>query len=375
MIDPRSSAMAAAAPAIELIEVTKHYGKSEAVRSVDLAIAPGEFIALLGPSGCGKSTLLKLIAGLEELTDGEIYVGGKLANYLKPSARNVAMVFQNYALYPHMTVRENVGFPLKMGGVPREEVHARVEAAASLLQLSAQLDRFPDELSGGQRQRVALGRAIVREPLAFLMDEPLSNLDALLRVEMRTELLRLHKRVGRTTIYVTHDQIEAMTMADRIVLMDKGEIQQIGSPAEIYGAPANTFVAKFVGSPPMNLVEGRIEPGSGGVIFRGAVQVPVGKAFAELPAGPATLGVRPEHVEIVGAGHPDAVAARVDLVERIGSDSNVLLVVAEQASLFASVDADTVIHEGDEVYIRIPSQHVQFFDAAGRRVDGKGAAQ
>jgi ABC-type sugar transport system ATPase subunit len=164
-------------------------------------------------------------------------------------------------------------------------------------------------------------------------------------------------------------------MADRIVLMDKGEIQQIGSPAEIYGAPANTFVAKFVGSPPMNLVEGRIEPGSGGVIFRGAVQVPVGKAFAELPAGPATLGVRPEHVEIVGAGHPDAVAARVDLVERIGSDSNVLLVVAEQASLFASVDADTVIHEGDEVYIRIPSQHVQFFDAAGRRVDGKGAAQ
>jgi ABC-type sugar transport system ATPase subunit len=364
-----------AAPAIELVEVTKHYGKSEAVRGIDLAIAPGEFIALLGPSGCGKSTLLKLIAGLEELTDGEIYVGGKLANYLKPSARNVAMVFQNYALYPHMTVRENVGFPLKMGGIPRDEVRARVEAAAGLLQLSAQLDRFPDELSGGQRQRVALGRAIVREPLAFLMDEPLSNLDALLRVEMRTELLRLHKRVGRTTIYVTHDQIEAMTMADRIVLMDKGEIQQIGSPAEIYGAPANTFVAKFVGSPPMNLVEGRIESDSGGVIFRGAVQVSVGKTFSGLSAGPATLGIRPEHVEIVAAGRPDAVAAKVDLVERVGSDSNVLLVVAERASLFARVNADTAVREGDEVHIRVPPQQVQFFDAAGKRVEGKGAMQ
>jgi len=375
MIEPRSTALLAAAPAIELVEVTKHYGKSEAVRGVDLAIAPGEFIALLGPSGCGKSTLLKLIAGLEELTDGEIYVGGKLANYLKPSARNVAMVFQNYALYPHMTVRENVGFPLKMSGVPRDEVQGRVEAAANLLQLTTQLDRFPDELSGGQRQRVALGRAIVREPLAFLMDEPLSNLDALLRVEMRTELLRLHKRVGRTTIYVTHDQIEAMTMADRIVLMNKGEIQQIGSPGEIYGAPANTFVAKFVGSPPMNLIEGRIEPGSGGLIFRGAVEIPASRAFAGLSAGPATLGIRPEHVEIVDAGHPDAIAAKVDLVERVGSNSNVFLILAEQASLIANVDADTLIREGDEVHIRIPPKQVQFFDAAGHRVDGKGAMQ
>ena len=362
-------------PAIELIEVSKHYGKAEAVKAVDLAIAPGEFIALLGPSGCGKSTLLKLIAGLEELTDGEIYVGGKLANYLKPSARNVAMVFQNYALYPHMTVRENVGFPLKMGGVPGEQVKARVEAAANLLQLTAQLDRFPDELSGGQRQRVALGRAIVREPLAFLMDEPLSNLDALLRVEMRTELLRLHKRVGRTTIYVTHDQIEAMTMADRIVLMNKGEIQQIGSPSEIYEAPANTFVAKFVGSPPMNLVEGRIELGSGGLTFHGAMRVAAGKGFAGLSAGQATLGIRPEHIEIVAAGHPDAIAAKVDLVERVGSDSNVLMIVAEQAPMIASVDAAAALREGDAIHIRIPPEHVHFFDAAGRRVAGKGAIQ
>ena len=360
-------------PAIELIEVSKHYGKAEAVRSVDLAIAPGEFIALLGPSGCGKSTLLKLIAGLEELTNGEIYVGGKLANYLKPSARNVAMVFQNYALYPHMTVRENVGFPLKMGGVPVDQVRARVEAAANLLQLSAQLDRFPDELSGGQRQRVALGRAIVREQLAFLMEEPLSNLDALLRVEMRTELLRLHKRVGRTTIYVTHDQIEAMTMADRIVLMNKGEIQQIGSPSEIYESPANTFVAKFVGSPPMNLIEGHIESGPGGAIFRGPVQLRAG--LAGLSAGPATLGIRPEHIELVDAAQPDAIAAKVDLIERIGPHSNVTMIIAQQASVIANVDAAAAIAEGDTVNIRMPAGRIQFFDAAGRRVEGRGALQ
>jgi ABC-type sugar transport system ATPase subunit len=357
-------------PAIELVEVTKHYGKTVALKGVDLAIAPGEFIALLGPSGCGKSTLLKLIAGLEELTDGEIYVGGKLANYLKPSARNVAMVFQNYALYPHMTVRENVGFPLKMGGVPREEVRSRVEAAARLLQMSAELDRYPDELSGGQRQRVALGRAIVREPLAFLMDEPLSNLDALLRVEMRTELLRLHKRVGRTTIYVTHDQVEAMTMADRIVLMHYGEIQQIGSPSEIYVAPANTFVARFVGSPPMNLIEGRIESGPNGPVFRGSLEFPAGEAAVSgLEEGPATLGIRPEHLEIVAAAQCDAMPAKIDLIERVGSDSNVFLIVGGGTSLIASVDAATLIHEGDEIHIRFPREHVQFFDAHGRRAN------
>jgi len=362
--------------AIELVEVTKHYGTMEALKGVDLAIGYGEFIALLGPSGCGKSTLLKLIAGLEDLSDGEIYVGGKLANYLKPSARNVAMVFQNYALYPHMTVRENIGFPLKMGGVPRQEVDSRVEDAAGLLQLSAQLDRFPDELSGGQRQRVALGRAIVREPLAFLMDEPLSNLDALLRVEMRTELLRLHKRVGRTTIYVTHDQIEAMTMADRIVLMHHGEIQQVGSPSEIYVTPANTFVARFVGSPPMNLIEGRIESAASGAVFVGPLQLPADKAAAcGLGEGPATLGIRPEHLEIVDASHPEAVPAKVDLVERVGADSNVFLIVGGQSALIASVDAATPIHEGDEIHLHLRPEHVQFFDAKGDRVDHGGASR
>ncbi len=209
-------------PAIELVAVSKRYGSVVALKDVDLEIGQGEFLVLLGPSGCGKSTLLKLIAGLEDLTDGEVYIGGRLANYLRPGDRDVAMVFQNYALYPHMTVRDNLGFPLKMRKRPKAEVAERVATAANLLQLTTQLDKYPDEMSGGQRQRVALGRAIVREPLAFLMDEPLSNLDALLRVQMRTELLRLHRRVGRTTVYVTHDQVEAMTMADRVVVMQAG---------------------------------------------------------------------------------------------------------------------------------------------------------
>ena len=245
-------------PAIELVAVSKRYGSVVALKDVDLEIGQGEFLVLLGPSGCGKSTLLKLIAGLEDLTDGEVYIGGRLANYLRPGDRDVAMVFQNYALYPHMTVRDNLGFPLKMRKRPKAEVAERVATAANLLQLTTQLDKYPDEMSGGQRQRVALGRAIVREPLAFLMDEPLSNLDALLRVQMRTELLRLHRRVGRTTVYVTHDQVEAMTMADRVVVMQAGVIQQVGKPADVYRHPANLFVATFVGSPPMNLFAGQL---------------------------------------------------------------------------------------------------------------------
>ncbi|MES1151820.1 MAG: sn-glycerol-3-phosphate ABC transporter ATP-binding protein UgpC [Dongia sp.] len=358
--------MTAAAPAIELIDVGKHYGAVSVLAGINLAIAEGEFIALLGPSGCGKSTLLKLIAGLEELSDGEIYVGGRLANYLKPSDRDVAMVFQNYALYPHMTVRENIGFPLKMSGLPKEEIRAKVEGAANFLQLGAQLDRFPDELSGGQRQRVALGRAIVREPLAFLMDEPLSNLDALLRVEMRTELVRLHKRVGRTTIYVTHDQVEAMTMANRIVLMHKGVIQQVGTPSEVYSRPANTFVATFVGSPPMNLFPGRVDDGT----FIGAFGLPLeGVAAAE---GAATLGIRPEQVQLVSTGTPGALAATVELVERVGADSFVVSQIASGVTITARVDGAKQIKEGDRVAVRLPPAELRLFDAAGLAVSREG---
>jgi sn-glycerol 3-phosphate transport system ATP-binding protein len=359
-----------AAPAIELIDVGKHYGNVSVLAGVNLTIADGEFIALLGPSGCGKSTLLKLIAGLEELSDGEIYVGGRLANYLKPSDRDVAMVFQNYALYPHMTVRENIGFPLKMSGLVKDQIRAKVEHAASFLQLDAQLDRFPDELSGGQRQRVALGRAIVREPLAFLMDEPLSNLDALLRVEMRTELVRLHKRVGRTTIYVTHDQVEAMTMANRIVLMHKGIIQQVGTPSEVYSRPANTFVATFVGSPPMNLFAGRVEFADGCRRFVGAFTLPLEGIGAD---GTATLGIRPEQVQIVPPETPEALPATVELVERVGADSFVVSQIADGVTINARVDAARPIREGDRVAVRLPPAELRLFDAAGLAVPREGA--
>jgi ABC-type sugar transport system ATPase subunit len=359
--------------AIELIEVGKHYGTHSVLRGVNLDIAEGEFIALLGPSGCGKSTLLKLIAGLEDLSDGEIYIGGKLANYLKPSERNVAMVFQNYALYPHMTVRENIGFPLKMAGIARDAVRAKVEAAASFLQLTQQLERFPDELSGGQRQRVALGRAIVREPLAFLMDEPLSNLDALLRVEMRTELVRLHKRVGRTTIYVTHDQVEAMTMASRIVLMHQGVVQQVGTPGEVYSRPANTFVATFVGSPPMNLFPGLLDSSNGGRSFAGAFRLPLNGAVPESFAdGAVTLGIRPEQVQIAAPDATDAMPASVELVERVGADSFVVSQLGNGATVTARVDAARPIKEGDRVSVRLPASELRLFDSEGRAVTGEG---
>ncbi len=348
-------------PAIELIEVAKHYGKVTVLDRVDLTVAPGEFIALLGPSGCGKSTLLKLIAGLDELSRGEIHIAGRLANYLKPAERDVAMVFQNYALYPHMTVRENMGFPLKMSGIARDIVAAKVTEAAGLLQLNAQLDRFPDELSGGQRQRVALGRAIVREPYVFLMDEPLSNLDALLRVEMRAELVRLHKRVGRTTLYVTHDQVEAMTMANRIVLMKGGVVQQVGTPAEIYATPANTFVATFVGSPPMNLFKGHI----GGAQFRGAFDIAVP---ARVTPGDVTLGIRPEHVEIGEAGDKDGLAATIDVIERVGPDAYLRLTTQTGATVTARVDGASRAGEGERVALHLPPARLCFFDAAGNRM-------
>jgi ABC-type sugar transport system ATPase subunit len=355
--------------AIELVEVAKRYGETAVLSGVDLAIEPGEFVALLGPSGCGKSTLLKLIAGLEEMSGGEIYIGGRLANYLHPSVRNVAMVFQNYALYPHMTVRANLGFPLRMSGIARAELRAKVEATASLLQLTEQLDRYPDELSGGQRQRVALGRAIVREPLAFLMDEPLSNLDALLRVEMRSELVRLHKRVGRTTIYVTHDQVEAMTMANRIVVMHRGVIQQVGTPSEVYSLPANIFVATFVGSPPMNLLSGRLETAGGERVFRGALDLALGRlAPASLPDGPVTVGIRPEHVQLVDPATGIGRRVQVELVEQVGPDSYLLAQFGEGRPLTIRVDAASPIREGDGIAIRLPQEHLRLFDAAGNRV-------
>ncbi|HEY7938168.1 MAG TPA: ABC transporter ATP-binding protein [Candidatus Limnocylindrales bacterium] len=355
--------------AIEILGVTKRYGKITALGGVDLDIEPGEFVVLLGPSGCGKSTLLKIIAGLEDLTEGEVYIGGKLANYLKPSARDVAMVFQNYALYPHMTVRANIGFPLKMAGRPKGEIEQQVAFASGLLQIGSELDKYPDELSGGQRQRVALGRAIVRQPLAFLMDEPLSNLDALLRVQMRSELLRLHKRVGRTTVYVTHDQIEAMTMADRVVVMRNGLIQQIGPPDEVYRRPANRFVASFVGSPPMNILDGRIETADGRRRFAGPIPVEIpGLAGATLDDGPAAIGIRSEELVLTGVGTAGSFPAVIELVEPVGADIFLTATVEGGAIITIRVDAETNVAEGENVQVSIAPGAIRVFDGAGDRV-------
>ena len=355
--------------AIEILGISKRYGDVVALSTVDLDIEQGEFVVLLGPSGCGKSTLLKIIAGLEDATDGEVYIGGRLANYLRPGDRDVAMVFQNYALYPHMTVATNIGFPLAMRKQPKDVVAARVHDVAQMLELTSQLDKYPDQLSGGQRQRVALGRAIIREPVAFLMDEPLSNLDALLRVQMRTELLQLHRRVGRTTIYVTHDQVEAMTMADRIVVMRDGVIQQIGTPAEVYAHPATTFVATFVGSPPMNLFPGAIVASDAGPVFQGVISQPLeGQARTGLPDGPVTLGIRPEHVSLDTTGSPGAIPGTVALVENVGADAYLSVSVAEGETLWVRTSAQTSVTEGAPVALRFDAPHIRWFDAVGHRI-------
>jgi ABC-type sugar transport system ATPase subunit len=362
-------------PAIELVDVCKAYGSVQAVQNVDLAIAEGEFVVLLGPSGCGKSTLLKLIAGLEDITSGEVYIGGRLANYLRPGDRDVAMVFQNYALYPHMTVRKNLGFPLRRRGQAKSFVADRVAFASGLLHLEPQLDRYPDELSGGQRQRVALGRAIVREPFAFLMDEPLSNLDALLRVQMRTELLRLHRRVGRTTIYVTHDQIEAMTMADWLVVMRDGVVQQVGRPEDVYSRPANTYVATFVGTRSMNLFEGRIVTSDGERRFEGAFSLPLSReALGATEDGDIVLGIRPEEVALCPDGTPGHLSGVVELGERIGSDVYLSVRLAQGETIVLSVDASNKIGEGETVRMEIPSSNLSFFGPGGDRLEIGGAA-
>jgi ABC-type sugar transport system ATPase subunit len=358
--------------AIEIVGVSKRFRDTLALDRVDLDIEPGEFVVLLGPSGCGKSTLLKVIAGLEDASDGEIYIDGRLANYVRPKDRDVAMVFQNYALYPHMTVATNIGFPLAMRKVARDVIARRVGEVADLVGLRDQLARYPDQLSGGQRQRVALGRAIIREPVAFLMDEPLSNLDALLRVQMRTELLKLHRRVGRTTVYVTHDQVEAMTMADRIVVMEGGRIQQVGRPTEVYRHPATTFVATFVGSPPMNLFAGRLVASvdGGALRFDGPIEVALDPgSLAQPPAAGAavTIGIRPEHIE-VGPSTEGAIAGTVELVEAVGSDTFLSVVVAPERTIIVRVPADRPISEGERVGLRLPLEHVRLFDQDGRLV-------
>jgi multiple sugar transport system ATP-binding protein len=363
---------------VELLQVSKRYGDTEAVSAVSLGIEDHEFLVLLGPSGCGKSTLLKMIAGLEDVSDGEIYIDGKLVNYIRPADRNVAMVFQNYALYPHMTVAENIGFPLRMTGVPKQETSQRVLRAARSLGLETFLERRPEQLSGGQRQRVALGRAIVREPAVFLMDEPLSNLDAQLRVQTREELLRLHARLQTTTIYVTHDQIEAMTMGHRIVVMRGGEVQQVGPPQDVYDEPANTFVAAFLGSPRINLHLGTLDRSDGQGVFRaGDVVIPLQPRLAQLAslngaAAESALGIRPEDVRVVldpASSGEDGVllAATVSLVEPVGSD---LFVSAATGNLAWTARAEPrlPVAPGQRIGLALDLRRAHLFGADGRNL-------
>ncbi|MGI8972967.1 MAG: ABC transporter ATP-binding protein [Gaiella sp.] len=354
--------------------LVKRFGKVEAVSDVSLKIADGEFLVLLGPSGCGKSTILRVVAGLEDADGGEIVIGGRLVNFIDPVKRNVAMVFQNYALYPHLTVYKNVAFPLQIAKKRKGEVEAAVRRAAGILGLEDLLQRLPGQLSGGQRQRVALARAIVREPDAFLMDEPLSNLDAQLRLQTRLELIQLHQRLGITTMYVTHDQVEAMTMGDRIAVMSEGVLQQIGTPQEVYRRPANVFVATFLGSPPMNLIGGLLESTVDGWRFRGedidvALSADVISARAleheAETGGEVKLGLRPEHFRIGPPGQDGGIAGRVQFLEPVGSDLY-LTVEAGGTSIQVRTDPDSPLKQGENLSLLFHASGVHVFGADGR---------
>ncbi|WP_337267229.1 sn-glycerol-3-phosphate import ATP-binding protein UgpC [Oryzifoliimicrobium ureilyticus] len=351
---------------IDISAVRKSYGKNPTIHGVDLSFPSGEFVVILGPSGCGKSTLLRMIAGLEEITSGEISIGGRVVNRLEPRERGCAMVFQNYALYPHMTVASNIGYALKVAGVPKAERQRRIEETAKIVGLSEYLERKPAALSGGQRQRVAMGRAIIREPKVFLFDEPLSNLDAKLRVSMRAEIRKLHQRLSATSIFVTHDQVEAMTLADRLVIMNKGHVEQVGRPLDIYHRPASTFVASFIGSPAMNLFETRIEVESPSIRIGGKI-VPIDPRMASLLRGKdVVVGIRPEHVKL---SDRDGVHGVVDFVEELGSGRVVHTVVDGQA-FAAALGEEVVTHAGDTINFHLPAEHLHFFDrVSGQRID------
>jgi multiple sugar transport system ATP-binding protein len=347
---------------LQIVDVQKAYGPTRVIHGVDIAIDDGEFVILVGPSGCGKSTLLRMIAGLENISGGEIRIGSRVVNDIPPKDRDIAMVFQNYALYPHMTVAENMAFSMKLRKAPKPEIDKRVGEAADILGLSKLLDRYPRQLSGGQRQRVAMGRAIVRDPQVFLFDEPLSNLDAKLRVQMRTEIKQLHQRLKTTTVYVTHDQIEAMTMADKIVVMHDGIVEQVGAPLELYDRPANLFVAGFIGSPAMNFLKGRLEGGR--FVAQDGTILPVAAAPSAADGRPVVYGIRPEHFRL----DADGLLAEVAVVEPTGSETQVF-------ARFASVDVVGVFRErvnakpGQSIRISPDPELVHLFDEeTGKRI-------
>ncbi len=350
--------------------VTKQYGDVTAVHDFNLEIGDGEFMVLVGPSGCGKTTNLRMIAGLEEISSGSLRIGDRVVNDVPPKDRDIAMVFQSYALYPHMTVRDNLAFGLKLRKVPKADIDKRVKEAAGILSLEKLLDRKPKELSGGQRQRVALGRAIVREPAVFLMDEPLSNLDAKLRVQTRAEIARLHQRLQTTTVYVTHDQVEAMTMGQRISVMSEGLLQQVGTPQQLYDQPLNRFVAGFIGSPAMNFVE--VDSGEGKLTAEGgAIEIPLPPRFREavgVDGRKLVAGFRPEHMDIVRDSNGPTTGARIranaDVVEYLGNEE-LLHVNSGGRDVVAIVDSEYRVKPGDVLDFTVPLEKLHLFEADG----------
>src|SRR5271167_3825204 len=361
---------------VALRNVVKRYDNVEAVRSINLDIPDNEFVVLVGPSGCGKSTTLRMIAGLEELTSGDIFIGGEVVNDLPPKDRDIAMVFQNYALYPHMSVFENMSFGLKLRKFAKEEIKKRVENAARILDITALLDRRPKQLSGGQRQRVAMGRAIVRNPKVFLFDEPLSNLDAKLRVQMRTEIKKVHQKVTTTTVYVTHDQVEAMTLADRVVVMNGGKIEQIGTPNELYHHPKTRFVAGFIGSPAMNLIPAKLESNGSGLTVRLSdklsFQVPESRAarYRGHTAKDLMFGLRPEHITETrgrenGVGQEFSIT--LDVVEPMGMETMVFFTV-EGIEVCGRVDPSAAKRSGEPMQLRANLDHMHLIDPATNAV-------
>ncbi|MGH6612290.1 MAG: ABC transporter ATP-binding protein [Burkholderiaceae bacterium] len=352
---------------VAIRQVEKSFGSTRVIHGVDVDVDDGEFAVLVGPSGCGKTTLLRMIAGLEEISAGEIAIGGRVVNRVAPKERDIAMVFQNYALYPHMTVRDNMAFSMKLAHAKASEIEQRVQKAAQILGLTALLDRYPRQLSGGQRQRVAMGRAIVRDPQVFLFDEPLSNLDAKLRVQMRTEIKELHQRLKTTSIYVTHDQIEAMTMADKIVVMKDGVVEQTGGPLDLYDRPANTFVAGFIGSPAMNLLPG-ISLRNGGesrIEFSNGDRVPLRDGAALQDGQPVLYGIRPEHCAIGSSG---GLTTEVIVVEPTGADTQIYCRFNDK-DITATIRDRTHVRPGDRITLVPDAGRAHLFDAAsGKRL-------
>ncbi|MBY3614165.1 ABC transporter ATP-binding protein [Rhizobium bangladeshense] len=348
---------------VQFEDVRKSFGAHPVIKGVDIDIADGEFVILVGPSGCGKSTLLRMLAGLENISGGEIKIGGRVVNTLPPKDRDIAMVFQNYALYPHMTVEQNMGFSLMLNKAPKAEAEKRVKYAAGILGLDKLLDRYPRQLSGGQRQRVAMGRAIVRDPEVFLFDEPLSNLDAKLRVAMRAEIKELHQRLKTTTVYVTHDQIEAMTMADKIVVMRDGIVEQIGTPLELYDRPANLFVGGFIGSPAMNMIHGRLDPEDPSqFVAANGTRLPVSNPPASAIGRDLVYGLRPEYISL----DPNGLPAEIVVIEPTGYETHltVRLGGSDVSCVFRErVDA----RPGEAIRVAIDAKHVHLFDAEGGR--------